>query len=73
MACVAADGTLTRAGRELLAALEQPRRAEDLAAVLGRPLFRVRASLRELAAAGAVRRVDDELYVAAAVPVLVEA
>ncbi len=52
MACIDANGTLTPTGYLLLKGLaEQPLPPEDIAKHLGEPIFRVRGSLRELAAA----------------------
>lgn len=52
MACIDSSGTLTPTGYLLLKGLaEQPMPPEDVAKHLGEPLFRVRGSLRELAAA----------------------
>ena len=61
MACVNADGTITPTAKALLKSLETPRSAEEIAETLGFPLFRVRSSLRELAAAGWIA-VRDEKY-----------
>lgn len=59
MACVNADGTITPTAKALLQSLETPRGAEEIAAALGLPLFRVRSSLRELAEAGLVAAEGD--------------
>jgi predicted transcriptional regulator len=66
MACVNADGTITPTAKSLLRNLASPLGPEAIAAKIGVPLFRVRSSLRELAAAGFVAesgglfRVTDE-------------
>ncbi len=54
MACITAEGVLTASARELLALLETPQTIDEIAGALGRPLFQVRASLREMADAGLV-------------------
>lgn len=54
MACVNADGTITLTAKALLRSLESPLGPEAIAAKIGAPLFRVRASLRELQTAGLV-------------------
>jgi DNA-binding IclR family transcriptional regulator len=54
MACVNADGSITPTAKSLLQSLESPLGPEAIAAKAGAPLFRVRASLRELQAAGFV-------------------
>lgn len=54
MACVNADGSVTPTAKALLRSLEIPLGPEAIAARIGAPLFRVRASLRELRAAGFV-------------------
>jgi predicted transcriptional regulator len=62
MACVNADGTITATAKALLKSLEAPLRAEEIAAQLGLPLFRVRSSLREMLEAGlVVQQVDRYL------------
>jgi hypothetical protein len=63
MACVNPDGSLSPTGRQLLEALgpsDAPAglTAPELAAAVGVPLFRVRSSVRDAAAAGLV--IDDE-------------
>jgi predicted transcriptional regulator len=55
MACVNADGTITPMAKSLLQALGNPLTPEEAAALIGVPLFRIRASLRELQAAGFVK------------------
>lgn len=54
MACVNADGTITPTAKALLQSLASPLGPEAIAAKTGAPLFRVRASLRELQTAGFV-------------------
>jgi Mn-dependent DtxR family transcriptional regulator len=60
MACVSADGTITPTAKALLKILEAPLGVEEIAARLGSPLFKVRSSLRELAAAGLVAVQSDK-------------
>lgn len=49
MACINVDGTLTKSGKALLAAVEtEAKSPETLAAELGSPLFKIRSSLREM-------------------------
>jgi DNA-binding IclR family transcriptional regulator len=55
LACKNDDGTLAESARAMLQALEIPAEAAALAARLGRPLFQVRAGLRELVEAGLAR------------------
>jgi len=62
MACISADGSLTPSAKALLAILETPLSAEQISAKLGKPLFLIRASLREMISAGLISQ-DDELYV----------
>lgn len=54
MACVNADGSLTNSALELLKLATQPVSPERISKELGTPLFKVRASLREMLAAGLV-------------------
>jgi predicted transcriptional regulator len=62
MACVSADGTITPTARALLKILEVPLGAEEIAARLGSPLFKVRSSLRELTDAGLVMVQGDKYH-----------
>jgi predicted transcriptional regulator len=55
MPCVNPDGTLTDSARAMLQLLVNPATPEEIAKRLGRPLFSVRASLRELVGADLVR------------------
>jgi len=54
MACVSTDGTITSTAKALIKSLEVPLGAEEIAARLRSPLFKVRSSLRELVEAGLV-------------------
>jgi hypothetical protein len=54
VACINADGSLTASARKVLRALENPLTAEEIRDATGQPLFRIRASLREMEAAGLV-------------------
>jgi predicted transcriptional regulator len=58
MACVNDDGSITPTAKALLKSLDSPLGPEAIAAKIGAPLFRVRASLRELQAAGFVAEAD---------------
>jgi predicted transcriptional regulator len=53
--CVNPDGTLTESAQALLRLLEKPATPQEIAKRLDRPLFSVRASLRELVGADLVR------------------
>jgi predicted transcriptional regulator len=53
--CVNADGTLTDSAQAMLRLLEKPSTPDEVARQLERPLFSVRASLRELVGADLVR------------------
>ena len=59
MACISADGSLTASARALLAIITEPLSAEQVAAKLGQPLFKVRASLREMVGAELIQQNDD--------------
>lgn len=63
MPCVNPDGTLTDSARTLLKLLEKPVTPEEIAARLGHPLFRVRASLRELVGADLVRAESGQFVI----------
>ena len=54
MACVNPDGTLTSSALDLLKLASKPVSPEAISAELATPLFKVRASLREMLAAGLV-------------------
>ncbi len=58
MACVNPDGTVSASARAILAELDRVSTPERIAAEVGLPLFRVRSSLRELAAAGLVEATE---------------
>lgn len=62
MACVNPDGSPSESGKAVLRALSKPIAAEEVAKQAGQPLFKVRASLRELTAAGFIKE-DGEKYV----------
>lgn len=54
MACVNSDGSLTSSALDLLKLATEPVSPERISKELGTPLFKVRASLREMLAAGLV-------------------
>lgn len=56
MACVNADGTLSASALAILAAVERPATAEQVAAATKLPLFRVRSAMRELVDASLVAK-----------------
>jgi predicted transcriptional regulator len=58
MACINDDGSLTASARKVLTALEKPLNAEEIRDATGQPLFRIRASLREMDAAGLIEGAD---------------
>ena len=58
VACINADGSLTASARKVLKALENPLTAEEVREVTSQPLFRIRASLREMEAAGLISGAD---------------
>lgn len=68
MACVSPDGSLTESARTLLALLETPLAPEEIARRLGRPLYQVRASLREMEEAGLVAHHEGGFVVAEPAP-----
>ena len=63
MGCVNPDGSLTDSARKMLTLLKEPHTPEDAATKAGQPLFRVRASLREMIEAGLVTRSGDVYHV----------
>ncbi len=63
MACINSDGTLVASARNILNAARTPSRPEQLASATGLGLYRVRAGLRELAAAGLITESNGEYQV----------
>lgn len=61
MACVNADGSLTPIAQKVLGALEQPATVTEINQRSGVPLYRVRASVRELAQLGMLEE-KNELF-----------
>ena len=59
MACIEPGGSLSPSGRAMLESLATPLKAEEIALRAGQPLFKVRASMRELTEAGLVALQDD--------------
>jgi len=60
MACVNPDGSLSQSAKDLLAFLSAPYTPEEIASKLGRPLFKVRVSLRELSEAEFVEKTGEK-------------
>jgi predicted transcriptional regulator len=58
MACINSDGSLTLVARDVLQALDQPRSVEEIHAVARQPVYRVRASLREMGELGLLTETD---------------
>jgi ribosomal protein S19E (S16A) len=58
MACIDDRGTLSPTARMFLEALRRPATPEGAAEAMGQPLYRIRASVRELVAAGLVEERD---------------
>ncbi len=62
MACIDADGNLTRTAELILLALRTPAGAEAVAAETDLALFRVRAAIRELERGGLLTASGDQLF-----------
>ncbi|MCW4022984.1 MAG: helix-turn-helix domain-containing protein [Candidatus Bathyarchaeota archaeon] len=61
MPCVSADGKPTKSGIATLSALKNGASTpKAVSEVTGQPMFKVRSGLRELVAAGFVKKVDDK-------------
>jgi predicted transcriptional regulator len=58
MGCINRDGALTFTAKDVLEALGEPRTPEEIRDIARQPLYRVRASLREMEAAGYVSTED---------------
>ena len=61
MGCVNPDGSLSASAWQMLKLLQEPQTAEKAASYSGLPLFRVRASLREMVESGMIK-LDGDLY-----------
>lgn len=59
MGCVNPDGSLSASAWQMLKLLQEPHTAEKAASFSGLPLFRVRASLREMVETGMIELIDD--------------
>lgn len=60
VACINADGTLTRSGELIILALRTPSTPEEVAKETGEALFRVRSALREFMGVGFVEAEEDK-------------
>ncbi|MBN1223763.1 MAG: hypothetical protein JXB23_10970 [Candidatus Aminicenantes bacterium] len=63
MACVNPDGTVSETAKALLRILNNPLMPEDISKQLGQPLFKVRSSLREMAAAEFIKEQDGKYII----------
>jgi predicted transcriptional regulator len=59
MACIDANGNITRSAELILLAMMKPASVEQVAAESGLALFRIRAALRELTQAGFICQTAD--------------
>ena len=66
MACVDPDGTITAVAAKVLSLVEAGADERGISAGAGVPVFRVRASLRELTQAGLLEQADGRWSVTAA-------
>jgi predicted transcriptional regulator len=62
MACINADGTLTPIAQKVLSALEAPSSVSEISQRSRVPLYRVRASVRELADLGMLEEYGEIYY-----------
>jgi predicted transcriptional regulator len=60
MACISPDGQLTDAARKILTALQKPGTVEAVSQETGLPLFRIRASIREIVDADLLEERDGQ-------------
>jgi len=58
MACINSDGSLTLVARDVLQALDEPHSVEEIHVISRQPVYRVRASLREMGELGLVSETD---------------
>ena len=66
MACINADGTLTRSGELILLCCKTPNTPEAVARDVSQPLFKVRAAIREFAAVKFLEPAEDKWQTTAA-------
>lgn len=65
MACINADGSLTPIAQKVLRAILEPATASEIQQRAGIPLYRVRASLRELMELNMVVQQEDRYHITA--------
>jgi hypothetical protein len=65
MACINADGTLTKTAAKVMAAIPEPSTDVDIAARIEFPVYLVRTSLRQLVELGLVCEVDGRFELTA--------
>jgi DNA-binding IclR family transcriptional regulator len=66
MACISPDGKPTESGAKILRAVESgPGSPEEIAKIVGLPLYRVRSALRELTQAGLANQKDEKYELSA--------
>lgn len=63
MACVNADGSLTPIAQKVLASVDQPASVEVISQRSDVPLYRVRASMRELVTLGMVEEIAEQFTI----------
>ncbi len=63
MACIDANGNITRSAELILVDMMEPSSIEAAVRESGLPLFRVRSAVRELSKAGLLKAVEDEFQV----------
>ena len=63
MACVKPDGSLTETAKVLLRQLKNPLNAEEMAPLVGQPLFKVRSVMRELVGNGLAMEVEGRFQI----------
>jgi predicted transcriptional regulator len=63
MACINPDGTLSPSAKAVLALLINPLIAGEISVKLNQPLFKVRASLREMTEAGLIKSEGDKYII----------
>ena len=66
MACVNPDGSLSPSAAALLGMAGEPFKPEEVASKVGQPIFKVRSSIREMAAAGLLREEGGKYVITAA-------
>lgn len=65
MACVNPDGTLTESAKNILSAVKEPKTPQEISELVGEPLYKVRAALRDLSSVFYVEEINNKFRITA--------